>query len=460
MQNRAFGLPSAYADPNASVDEAEILRRQQIADMLRQQSMIPTGRTQMAGNIAIRNSPLEGIAKVFSAYMANRNDEETGKLRTELSERRAKEMAASVDNLFGDSGQPSVVQNPQSMRPQGVPRDAMVAGGFPQPQDAPPPANNQAEDVKRRAKAALLMGNKDLANKLLANLWEQTPAMKDMAFKGMDPKAVGQAEMDKLRADARMNVSQGSTVLGPDNQPVFTAPMAPTQNVREITEALTAAGIDPKSPQGQQAFAQFVSKQATHQPAASTQVTLNTEKGYAGNIAAGLAGQDLSAIDIGKAAPDRILSARRIKDALDKNPITGTGAELRLGLDKALSTAGLIDPKQTKATEDLASYLAAGTLDAIKSSGLGSGQGFTDKDRQFLEKAKSGNISINPGTLRTLADLNERSALAAIDKANGVIRKLKKNPNMGGVGTDLDEITPPGAVNPVDAILNKYLPRR
>jgi len=443
MGQQAFGLPSLY-DPQIASDEQELMRRQRIADILRMQSMAPMGGTEMAGRVAIRKSPLEGVAKVFQAYMANKSDQDLLAKRGELSEKQARAMAASVDNLFGTSGQPTNVPTPQSIRPEGVSREAMQAGGFPQPADvAPAPVNNEVEDVKRRAKAALLMGNKELANKLLGNLWEQTPEMKNMAFKGMDPKAVGQAEMAKLRTEGQRVMSPDQVLLDAGGQPTYTAPSAPSSQGKMVADLLKGAGIDPNSPQGQAIYRAQLTKEGSHPN--PTQISLNTEKGYAGNIAAGLAGQDLAVIDIGRSAPDRILSAQRIKAALDKNPITGTGAELRLGLDKALSTAGIIDPKQTKATEDLASLLASGTLDAIKSSGLGSGQGFTDKDRQFLEKAKSGNIGINPGTLRMLADLNEKAATASITKANSVIKKLKANPNMGGVGLDLDEIAIPGA---------------
>lgn len=216
------------------------------------------------------------------------------------------------------------------------------------------------------------------------------------------------------------------------------APEKEPDSVRALKAEMKAAGIDPESQVGKEIFAAAVKKQTTHQPA--TSVSVNTDKGYSGEIAKGLAKQDLDSIDAGRSAPSRVENARRIRDVLDKNPITGTGADIRLGISKAFATAGLIDGSTVKSTEDLASLLASGTLDAIKSSGLGSGQGFTDKDRQFLEKAKSGNIEINAGTLRMLADLNERAAMASIDRANKVIRKLKGNTSMGGVGSSLEEI--------------------
>jgi len=163
-------------------------------------------------------------------------------------------------------------------------------------------------------------------------------------------------------------------------------------------------------------------------------ITLNTEKTYAGNIAEGVAKNDLAAIDAAQGAPDRIRTARQIKTLLSQAPITGTGAEWRLAANKALSTAGIIDGSNVKTTEDLASLLAGSTLDAIKTSGLGAGQGFTDKDRQFLERARSGNIELNDGTLRTLADMNERAGVSSIKRGQEVAARFKANPALGSVG--------------------------
>jgi hypothetical protein len=201
--------------------------------------------------------------------------------------------------------------------------------------------------------------------------------------------------------------------------------------------------------------------------AGASQVNVNTDKSYFGNVAEGLAKVDVGAIDAGRSAPDRIASSRRVKEVLATNPITGTGAEARLSLNKALATAGLIDGTNVANTEVLASTLASQTLDAIKTSGLGSGQGFTDKDRQFLERAKSGNIEMTPQALGTLADLNERAAAASIARANAVIRKLRASPQAGAMGQGLDMIPEPSvppivrrqpgqAAPSIDDLVKKY----
>lgn len=207
------------------------------------------------------------------------------------------------------------------------------------------------------------------------------------------------------------------------------------------------------------AYQQYeLSKAATGRPV--TNVSLNTEKSYAGTVAGELAKADAGILDAARTAPQRVQSAQAVLKILDtQKPITGTGANARLSLDKALATAGIIDGKDVTSTENLASELASQTLDAIKSSGLGSGQGFTDKDRQFLERARAGNIELNAGTLHYLARKNEQAARAAIQRGNQVARKLKGDKNFGSVGQDLEIPEPPEYAPPasVDDLVNKYL---
>jgi Sec-independent protein translocase protein TatA len=179
--------------------------------------------------------------------------------------------------------------------------------------------------------------------------------------------------------------------------------------------------------------------------ASNVNVSLSTDKKYGEILGSKLAEQDAGAIDAARSAPARLENARMVKQVLQTNPITGTGADWRLSANKALATAGVIDGTQVKNTEDLASLLASSTLDAIKTSGLGGGQGFTDKDRQFLEKARSGNIEINAQTLKTLADLNEKAALATIKRGNDVVKQIQSDPNSGDVGRRLQPVQVPEA---------------
>jgi hypothetical protein len=193
--------------------------------------------------------------------------------------------------------------------------------------------------------------------------------------------------------------------------------------------------------------------------ASAPNISMSTERSYAGTVAGELAKADAGVLDAARSAPQRIQSAEAVLKILETQaPITGTGANARLALDKALATAGIVDGKSVVSTENLASELASQTLDAIKSSGLGSGQGFTDKDRQFLEKARAGNIELNAGTLHYLARKNAESARQAIRRGNVIAKRLKGDKNFGSVGQELEIAEPPayGSDN-VDNLVNKYL---
>jgi len=164
----------------------------------------------------------------------------------------------------------------------------------------------------------------------------------------------------------------------------------------------------------------------------TTTINMPGDNAYASTVGKGLGERDLTILDTGRTAPQRYENAQRVLDILaDGKAITGTGADWRLGFARAAATAGLASPDDAAATETLASTLASQTLDAIKSSGLGSGQGFTDKDRQFLERAKAGQITMTPQALKDLATLNKKSAIAAIRQSNEVAKRVGADPRFG-----------------------------
>lgn len=441
----AFGLPqlAALGDPSSALDQAQLERQAALAKALRAQSMQGLDPNRQIGGMGYNISPWEIVSKAVQGYQASKLEDESDKARQSLAEKQAKAFADAVRGVFGDDTSRAPQAPPNGGRPAGVSAADLQAGGFPQPPEQPQqPVDTGHERRKRAAMSAMLMGNMDLANKIIAGELEQTPEMKNLAFKGVDPRAMGQAELAQARRGGLMTLNPNESVFDPStNSAKFTAPTAPSPQVQELTQTLSAAGIDPNSPQGQQIFAAFAQKQATHQP--GTNVSVNTEKGYAGHVAQGMATQELALVDAARNAPERIQTAQSVKAFLDKNPITGTGAEVRLKFQKALATAGIIDGKTVADTESLQAMLASQTLDAIKTSGLGSGQGFTNTDREFLENARSGRISTNPETLRRTADLNERAAQATLNRGNDVIKKWRANPSLAPMAPDIIMVPEP-----------------
>jgi hypothetical protein len=81
--------------------------------------------------------------------------------------------------------------------------------------------------------------------------------------------------------------------------------------------------------------------------------------------------------------------------------------------------------------------LAETTLGAIKSSNLGAGQGFTNADRDFLEKAKAGQLSYDAKSLTELARLSRLAAEKSADSWNTRVKQIPASALEGtGISTN------------------------
>ena len=98
---------------------------------------------------------------------------------------------------------------------------------------------------------------------------------------------------------------------------------------------------------------------------------------------------------------------RRLADELEAalnsgKAITGAAADWRLKGLKILKEFGADDGGRIKTTEDINKKIAQLTLQGIPTSGLGTGKGFTDQDRLFLQDAISGKLPNDESTFRQL----------------------------------------------------------
>ena len=62
---------AAGATPDTLIQQAQLQRKLELANALTQQGMSPMGGTEMAGQVAIKNSPLQGIAKIAQILGGN-----------------------------------------------------------------------------------------------------------------------------------------------------------------------------------------------------------------------------------------------------------------------------------------------------------------------------------------------------------------------------------------------------
>jgi hypothetical protein len=157
-------------------------------------------------------------------------------------------------------------------------------------------------------------------------------------------------------------------------------------------------------------------------------LSVNTADDFYGNLAKDQSKAFSDLYGQATSAPERIRRADAILQLLQKTPYTGAGAEWKLAVGKSAKALGFDYAGDDIAnTETLARELAGSTLEAIKTSGMGGGTGFSNADRDFLEKVTGGKITLDAGSLRRVAILNKRAAKNTISQYNTRAGKLRKD---------------------------------
>lgn len=215
-------------------------------------------------------------------------------------------------------------------------------------------------------------------------------------------------------------------IVGPDGRPTYAYEadaegMQPYSKPGQMAAPVPVIGADGKPRYATREDA--IGQTPYSQP--QTQVNVSTDKNLYGTLAEKQAAQYSELYSQAQSAPERIIRAQRVKSILDQGAYTGAAANFKLGFGKAARELGYDVGNEVENTEALASDLAASTLESIRSSGLGGGSGFSNADRDFLEKVTGGKISLEANTLRRLAELNERAARVTVQRWNSTARRLK-----------------------------------
>jgi len=151
-----------------------------------------------------------------------------------------------------------------------------------------------------------------------------------------------------------------------------------------------------------------------------------------------IAERDVGLLDTASKAPDLAANANRVLSILSQgNVFTGTAADMKLNMARALNLAGADNNEKIANTELLLSGLARQTLGAVKTSGLGTGQGFTDKDLKFLQDVEGGRITMNAKTIQYLAELSHSAADKSATAWNKRVKEIPKSATEGtGLSTE------------------------
>lgn len=407
-----FRAPSAYEE-----EMMRAQRQQQLAEMLRQQAFTPDEEPYTFQGFRATPSPANAIARVLSAYTSKKLGE-----KAEEAEGKARQAdLEAFETLRRDLGPQTRTVAPDMFG------DPMEMGSkyTPPVTETVMPTYQQREEILSRA----LAGGTPMAQRYAQLMLSRQP---------------------QVGIDAIMEASPESRLKYQETGDPFVLAKPPkAPNLPSSYEEYLIASKDPN-------YSRFITENKGNKtivlPGERTTNVLADE------FAKGIAAQDLETIKAGEAALGQIEVANNVRDLLRQNPITGTGADARLALEKALASAGFIAGDRASVTENLSANLAKATLSLVKTSGLGSGQGFTDTDRAFLEKAAAGKIEMTNANLRYLADLNDKAARANITRSNAVRARYRELPNFRGMPGMLPNIVAPpvyGSQLPPGATLDR-----
>jgi len=319
---------------------------------------------------------------------------------------------------------------------------------------------SESEAKTAQAKAGTAKTEFELNKQKIDHAWDSVSKSRNPdAFAAsikdaLDKKLISQAEADRglanLAEAVALDTAQGSNQNFTKLRTDALVSLLPAKDRYETTQPKTDIGklinerdrLAPGDPT-RKLYDDAIKKATTHSPGTNVNVALSTEKKYGEKFAGNIADLDIKLKDAADAAPTLAENSNRISQILKSGKVfTGTGAEFKLQLAKALKLAGGTDNEAIANTETLISSLASQTLANIKSSNLGSGQGFTNTDREFLEKATAGTIAFDSKTLQRLADLSHKSAVASANKWNKRVKEIPSNA-IEGTGLSTEPINVP-----------------
>lgn len=193
--------------PDIVQEQTQLARRQQMADLLRKQSLDPMGGTENIGGWAIKKSPWEGISKLAQGFAANYVQDKTDTRQAELAQLLQGRMGDAFDRMAGNAGMPT--------------SDAGAYGADEAGNKSGPPAPTESsispvQALRNQAKAAYQMGNNDLANKLIENYSLMTNEAKRDNELGISSSSSRSSELANRLKAGTMSFTPGQMNQLPD----------------------------------------------------------------------------------------------------------------------------------------------------------------------------------------------------------------------------------------------------
>lgn len=376
----------------------DISRQRELSKLLLQQGLEGNLKGQMIGNIYVPSHPLEGLANIYSAYKGRQLAREADTKQAQLADLIRQQTSKDLQDYSEAVTPREAVEAQAEFIPQGqtaVDDQGMPTYGYKPAVEAVP---EKKADYNKGL--SILMGSKSPQSQALGNALL--------------------ADMFKTQ-----KLGEGETLVRGNFQGGFT-PIAGEGGAKKTTNIKDYEYDVSRGYKG--SFNDWLTNQKR---AGATNVNVSTEKSYGGAFGQGLAKNDLDLYDQATKSPEALETVKSTKKLLDSGKVyTGFGANAKLDLARvgdALGVVGKDTQEKITNTQQLFANRAQATLDSVKASGLGAGNGFTNADREFLEKAKLGGITYDKTALQKQLDIEERVARASANKWNTRYKSIPKS---------------------------------
>lgn len=396
---------SMMAPGDFDTQSASIARRRKVMDALLAKNKVGDGK--MVNGYYVAPHWTEAVAELGTAYLARKKGKELDAEEADLNSRERAGLGDAVQQyLEKKNGYEKSVETqgptqdgaslPDHMETQAAdPKTAMI--------EAMTSRYKPLQDVGREDMAAMSKGKAPaLTMKDMLGLGDYSPESRRAAALAGDPSMLEAAKGKAHVINGKLvrETGDGATEIG---------------NYEDKFGTVGQIGTDPTTGKPILGQLEVGSGKASYVPGGGAVVNVDTGKKAA--EAFGTAGADLVMKNLGEGAT----AAKKAQQSYEifKNAHTlmgdvkgGTGADLILSAKKIAQQLGVPIDQSVTSTEQVGAALGQAVLDNSKA--LGTGNGFTDKDRDFLEKIVMGKLTLDAQSLKRAVNLGITSNLNAM----------------------------------------------
>lgn len=438
VQSINFG---GLSNADLQAQQMDLQRRQQYADLLRQQALSPIQQQQVSGRV-VPTSPVEGLAKLATAWLANKSQQGLDQKQADIGAEGRKRAADALRSLapveagLGD-------MTPQV--PAGAPADSAVGFTPPQQQTVDPEVRARWVRILNASQSDPKLGEKLLEQELKQPTWSTSPQY-DENGRGILFNDRGQSKPAGISARDKLENVNG----------IWQNPYKQGENSFAPQDPNKPFGMGPNGVVPNTAYQNYeLGKAKASQPNINVKTEMKAAESIAGQVGPILKESAVQA----QGAVQQQDAAKRVVQAVDSNKLyAGPGAGVRLKMAQIgdmLGVSGADTAEKIANTRQAVRGLAEMTLQGRKQM---SGQGaITESESKLAEQATSGNIEgLTPAELKQLANASARASQYVINEHNRKVQIAKSKPETAGIAGYF-EASPMQAPAGIDDLVSKYL---